>query len=152
MEHKDNAFSLPIRIDYQPPQALMYFMTFSYTGALLCLLPLAWPFWSKGVLISLLMANYIRFFRRFNRDKAVALRPQLFLNKDDEWSMLANDNNLLAVTLLPGAFVHRLLLVLRFIAEDGKSHAFILSPQNVEHNTLRRLRVRLLHSKQPASR
>jgi len=150
MEHKDNAFSLPIRIVYLPPQALMYLMTFSYTGALLCLLPLAWPLWSKGVLISLLMANYIRFYRRFNRGKTVAFRPQLFLNRDDEWSLLANANNVMAATLLPGAFVHRLLLVLRFVAEDGKSHTFILSPENVEHNTLRRLRVRLLHSKRRA--
>jgi Membrane-bound toxin component of toxin-antitoxin system len=147
MNHRDNAFNLPIRIYYRPPKALMYFMSTAHTGALLCLFPVVLPLWLKALLMILVAANHIRFFRCFSKQQTAESRPQLFLSRDDVWSLIDADNNAVPLTLQPGALVHRLLLVLRFIAEDGKSYAFILRPENVEQNTLRRLRVRLLHGK-----
>ena len=58
--------------------------------------------------------------------------------------MLVDD--VMTLRLLPGALMHQLLLILRFVDENGRSFCFVLSKENFAIDILRRLRVRLLHS------
>jgi len=152
MNHRDNAFSLPIRIPYQVPKKLRYFIAFTHAGALLCLFPIALPLWLRALCMILVVINYLRLMRSFDAGQSVENRPCLLLKKNDEWFLLDADGDVIALSIRNGAFVHRLLLVLRFVAENGKSYCFILSPDNVDHNTLRRLRVRLRHGNSKVDR
>ncbi len=145
MNHRENAFNAPIRVTYRPPKVLLYLMTLSHFGALPCLLFVSLTVWLTGPLLVLILTNYYFFVRGFSRQQHARYCPQLCLGKDNRWSLLTASDESLAIQLQPGAFVHRLLLVLRFKAENGNSWSFILSPENVESHTLRRLRVRLLH-------
>ncbi len=150
MNFRDNPFNLPIRIHYRPPNSLVYFLTVSHVGALLCLFPTAFSVWWKAMLAGLLALNYIYYFPGLLRARIQEPRPQLCLNRENEWSLVNTANDALALTLHTGALVHRLLLVLRFTATDGQTYSFILTPKNVDLNTLRHLRARLLHgNKEP---
>ena len=146
MTHRENAFNLPIRIAYRPPVALIQLMTFSHAGALLCLLMVSLAHWQIGMLIMLISINYYSFYRDYHKQSKAQPCPQLCLGRENEWSLIADDDALV-MQLRNGALVHRLLLVLRFTSENGKSYCFYLNSKNVEANTLRRLRVRLLHGK-----
>ncbi len=145
MGYRDNAFNLPIRIDYQAPKALVYFITVTHTGALLCLSMPALPLWMRMSCMVPVLVHYLWLMRGFNTGQSVKNRLQLLLDKNNKWSLLNAENVAARMTLQTGAFVHGLLLVLRFVAESGKSYCFILTPANVDHDSLRRLRVRLRH-------
>lgn len=152
MVYRENAFNIPIRISYRPPLILVYLMTFSHTGALLCLFFVAVPPLLLGLLMLVTTVNYCLFIRGFFQQQRMLPCPQLCLGKENEWSLLLGHNEVLSLQLRPGALVHRLLLVLRFSTENRKFYCFILNAENVESNTLRRLRVRLLHGKTKSCR
>ncbi len=147
MKHKDNAFSLPIRIAYRPPKALFKFMILLHAGALLCLIPVAFPLWLKALLTLLLISYFFRFHYTYRKQIEAQKFCVLQLSRKNKWTILNNTSAVQKLELEPGAFVHSTLLVLNFACEDGKKLSFILTPENVEANSLRRLRVRLLHDK-----
>jgi hypothetical protein len=150
MQHRDNAFSLPIRILYRPPNTLLYFMILIHAGAMFCMFPIALSLELKAVILILMTLNFLRFYAAFSHDTQVKHQPLLLLNRDNEWTLIDKDNNAVALKLEPGAFVHSLLVVLRFSVAEKKIRSFILNSENVEHNLLRRLRVRLLHDNRAA--
>ncbi|MBT7951076.1 MAG: hypothetical protein HN764_05585 [Gammaproteobacteria bacterium] len=147
MKHRDNAFSLPIRIIYQPPATLLYFMTFIHVGSLFCLIYVGFPIWLKLLIVLLISINYLRFYTDFVRNTDSEHKPVLILGRENKWTLIDAEKNAQAVKLEPAAYVHRLLLVLRFTVNGGKTYPFILTSENVERNILRRLRVRLRHDK-----
>lgn len=141
----DGAFELPIHISYRPPAWLLIFLSISHLGAIICIFAVPVPSW-LGVLIataivgSLLWSLSRHFYYRY---RSVPVR--LILNASDDWS-LADERGDRAIRLLPGAFVHPCLLVLRF-RDNGRSRSFILTPSTLDEDMLRRLRVRLLYKK-----
>jgi len=145
MKHRDNAFSLPIVIPYQPPTQLAYFITFSHFGAVLCLLTVNLMMWIKTLFISLILFNYIYSILTYRRAKRSTNRTILLLNRENAWSMIGPNNSKQNLTLNAEGFVHRLLVIIRFKTAYGDKLSFILTNENVEKNTLRRLRVRLRH-------
>ena len=66
---------------------------------------------------------------------------RLILNSSDEWT-LVDERGDRPIKLLPGAFVHPRLLVLRF-SDDDRKYSIILTPTMLDRDILRRLRVRL---------
>ncbi|MFT7459648.1 MAG: hypothetical protein ACI909_002330 [Planctomycetota bacterium] len=145
MIYRDNAFSVPIRIHYRPPRSLLYLMAFSHFGAALCLLLSSLPYWLSVLLILLVTACFSFFYQDFNKQQVATITPQLCLGKENEWSLIDGNDEVRSIKLRPSALAHSLLLVLRFSDVEGRSYSFILNAENVEKNTLRRLRVRLLH-------
>lgn len=137
----DSAFALPIRITYRPPSWLLIALITSHTGAIISVFAVPVPFWLKALLSAAVLAGLMRSVLDYLRYRYRTSPRRLILNAGDEWT-LADEQGEQNITLLPGAFVHPRLLVLRFAA-GRRRYVFILCPSTVDRNTLRRLRVRL---------
>jgi hypothetical protein len=145
MKHRDNAFSLPIVIPYQPPTQLAYFITFSHFGAVLCLLTVNLMMWIKTLFIAFILVNYIHFILNYLSSRQSANKTILLLNRENVWSMISPNKSKQNLILTAEGFVHRFLVVIRLKTVQGDKLSFVLTNENVEKNTLRRLRVRLRH-------
>ncbi len=143
MNSRESAFELPIHIHYRPSTWVLYGLTFSHIGALICLFPIVIPVGLKFLLGSAIVYSTIRTYRIY-LESSTAIKPiQLILNAEDEWLIISSDGNSQASTLLAESFVHPYLVVLRFTTENKQYFVFILTPENVDQDILRRLRVRL---------
>jgi len=111
--------------------------------ALLVLLPLPLAWWIKALLAAAVMAQGIVIWRRhvsMNAPKAV---KRLVWRTDNLWELFTADGITHEARLLPAAYVHPWLVVLRFITEDKRRCAVILPPDSLDTDSHRRLRVQL---------
>lgn len=139
----ESPFILPIRIYYRPPGTLLLFLSIVHIISILCLLPLAIPVWTKGLLVLIILCSYFGYTRDFLH--ARRNRVELILQPDNEWRVVdisRKDQYWDRVKLIPGAFVHPRLVVLNLKGRAGR-YCFLLTHGNVDADTLRRLRVRL---------
>lgn len=141
----DRAFELPIHITYRPPAWLAITLIISHVGAIICIFVLPVPPWIKVSLTAVVMAGLLRSLSRHLHDSYRSDPSQLILNASDEW-ILVDERGDRSIMLLPGAFVHPALLVLRF-RDNGRINTCILAPSTVNGDILRRLRVRLRFNK-----
>ena len=81
MRDRDNPFSLPIRIIYQPPITLLYFMTFIHVVSLFCLIPVAFPICLKLPVVFLIGVNYRCFYYKFFNHTYSENKPVLLLGR-----------------------------------------------------------------------
>ena len=143
MNSRESAFELPIQIHYRPSARVLYGLTISHMGALICLFPIVIPLGLKFLFGSAIVYSTLRGYRIYLKT-STALKPiQLILNTEDEWMIIGPDGDSQASTLLAESFVHPYLVVLRFITETKQYFVFILTPDNVDQDIFRRLRVRL---------
>jgi len=141
----DSPFTLPIRIYYRPPGSLFVFLSLIHVASLLYLLSLALPPWSRVLLALIILCSYTVYTRDFIR--ARHKRVELILQPDNEWRIVdlnRSDLDSCKMTLIPGAFVHPLLVVLKLRGPLGH-YTFLLTCENMDADSLRRLRVRLLY-------
>jgi len=140
----DSAFELPIHISYRPPAWLAFVLIINHFGAIICIFIVPVPVWVKVIIITAILAGLIWSLYGYLHDRYVLPVRRLILNSCDEWKLVDKQGDR-TIKLLPGAFVHEHLVVLRF--KDGRRHySFILSPSSVNRDVLRRLRVRLRFS------
>lgn len=142
----ENPFTMPIRIKYRPPGNLIIFLSIIHIGALTCLMSLSIPMWLRVLLALIISGSYAIYTYKFLRARHD--RVELILSPDNEWRVvdLASDgHDWCRMNLSPGAFVHPRLVVLRLSGDLGK-YTFLLSPKNVDRDSLRRLRVRLRYT------
>lgn len=137
-----NRFELPLFISVKPSRWFIAVFYFAYAGAILALTASNLPLIIQiliiaGLLASLIHGHYL-YINRKNPDSPV----QLVLNQAGEWLLSLASGQTVPVVLKPMAFVHPLLVVLTFKAETG-SYRVILTPDTVDPDTFRRLRVRL---------
>ena len=74
---------------------------------------------------------------------------RIMLNEADEWWLTTARGDTIHATLLPAAFVHPALITLPFQAQ-GRKYTVVLTPDIVNTDMLRRLRVRLKFLRHPA--
>ena len=139
---RENRFLLPIRVDYQSPRILQLFLLVIHSGAIFCVLSSALSATLQFFLISLICLINLKHYQQYCLEKRLENRPKLILDKDNNWRIILSRVGEVSCRLLPGAFVHRLLVVLRFIDESGRRHTFIFCPDNINNDEFRRLRVR----------
>jgi hypothetical protein len=137
-----NQFILPVLVFIRPSLYLKFFIYGIHAGALPAVFAanLSWSIRCLllGVLIiSLMHAIWTNVLQK-NPDSPV----QLLLDADDEWWLTTASGQTIRVRLIATAFVHPLLTVLPFRAARGR-HAVILTPDAVDTDSFRRLRVRL---------
>ena len=137
----DSAFKLPVHITYRQPSWLPIALMISHIGAIICIFTVPVPSWLTVVLSTMVLAGLLWSLSVYLRYRYLLPPRRLILNAGDEWK-LVDERGARNITLLPGAFVHPRLLVLRF-TDNSRGYSFILTPTTVEGNTLRRLRVRL---------
>lgn len=140
MQH--GAFELPIRITIYPSRWLSIALVFSHGGALLILIIVSLTLWIKLLFILAVALSFFYSFLKHIWQKSSSSIIELMLNEHDEWLLTRRDGQVLEPCLRSGAYVHPLLIVLPF-RQGRKFPTVILTPDTVDKDTLRRLRVRL---------
>lgn len=144
MPDRDSLFTLAVRISYRPPGLLLYIVMLSHTGALVCVLATSLPAVGRASLAMILFLHCLYYLFAWYRQYHQRPLPVLCLRRSGEWRLI-EDGEEHTLRLCEAGFVHRLLVVLRFTAGNRRPRGFVLTRENVDATTLRRLRVRLLH-------
>jgi len=144
MTQTENAFTATFRIPYRPPRGLIRYLTAVHAGALFCVLNTSLPLAVVMPVWLLVIGNYTVLARRFFRQRNAPDRPCLCLDGRNNWFLIRNGQKK-SLRMCNGILVHRLVIVLRFRTSNESTVSFLLTRENVVPDTLRRLRVRLLH-------
>lgn len=137
-----NQFALPIFILIKPSPWLTSGIVTIHLGAALalCAADLYWQ--TKCLVMFVVAACFTHTLLIHVLQKHAEASVQLLLTTDAEWWLTCVNGLTFSVKLVPGAFVHPLLTVLSFQAEKRR-HIVILTPDIVDADMFRRLRVRL---------
>lgn len=141
----ESPFILPIRIYYRPPGSLYVFLSFIHFISMLYLFFTALPLWSRELLALIIICSYVGYLRNYVRRRR--RRVELILQPDNEWRLVdlnRSDHDSCKMTLIHGAFVHPLLVIVKLRGPSGY-YTFLLTRENTDADSLRRLRVRLLY-------
>ncbi|MDX1251937.1 MAG: hypothetical protein IDH49_06745 [Gammaproteobacteria bacterium] len=143
----------PLQVDVRYSPWLAGLTLFVHGGALAILLPLAFSLWAKAVLAGVITASlaYILNTHALLRHERAVLR--LIWGSDDDWTLHTARGEAVVARLLPGSYVHPLLVVLNFeinvsdingrIPSRARRRSVVLAPDSSDAATLRRLRARL---------
>lgn len=141
MSHSKSAFLHTLRIPLRPSANLFRLVIVYHCLALLVLFfmeftIITWPF-TLLVFISMFWAVY-----RFRHQKNPMNAVELVLDADDQWWLITDYGRRYSASVLPGGFVHPLLLMLSLHCDRKKIFIPLLA-DNTQPDVLRRLRVRL---------
>ena len=126
-----------LQIDLRPSRYLLIFILMNHGGALvlLALTPLA--LWLKFFLLVLILISLRHHYYRL-RQGCNYLR----WDSSDRWWLRDRTGHEVTMQLLPGSYVHPLMLVLRF-SNGRRRWNLLLLPDSADASLLRQLRVRL---------
>ena len=145
--NREFPLEMPIFIDYRPSLRLGIFNTLIHFGTVFCLLLTAIPLALAGLVGTCVLVHYVCYARRYLRALNGRTRVLLKLDKQNRWQLIRAGGEapgeIIELDLLPGTLVHPLLVALRFKDETGRIRACVVTPDNLDKQTLRRLRVRL---------
>ena len=137
------ACALPLRLDYRPSRYLMLAVAGVHAAALLVLLPLPLAGWIKWLVAAAVVVQGAVIWRRHVSLSAPAAVKRLIWAGDNRWELFSADGGSREARLLPAAYIHPWLVILRFITEDKRRCAVILPPDSLDPDSHRRLRVQL---------
>jgi len=129
-----------LQIELRPSRYLLIFILISHLGALVLLLLLPVQLWAK-----LLVALLVLFSLTRQWQSHVHVYQHLRWDSQNQWWLSDQSGKNYAAALLPGSYVHPLMLVLRFKVQKRTCH-LVLLPDSADPDLLRRLRVRLKQS------
>ena len=144
-----SAYVAPLRLNCRPSRYLLIALIAVHGLALLVLLPLPVAWWIKLPVAFAIVVQWLVSWHR----QVVLTAPQavkhLVWTGEDRWELFGGDGARRKARLLPGAYVHPFLVILRFLTEDKRSCAVVLPRDSLDADSHRRLRVqlRLLHAK-----
>ena len=130
---------LPIFIHYRPSIRVAVFNTLVHIGAILCLFLADIPATVMGLFGACVLIHYWVYIKRFLSPENICFK----LDKHDQWQLLRDNDEAGDLRLLPGPLVHPQFVVLRFKDTTGRTYSCVLTHDNLDKQTLRRLRVRL---------
>jgi hypothetical protein len=142
MNEAGSAFESAIRIEYRPSSYVAALLAIAHLGALAAVALAGIPFWCKALAAGLVAASLLRGLRGWLREFRDPAPPVLQLNGRDEWHLLrANGSDPMSrgteCVVLPW------LVVLHLRDSARADRFFILAPDSLPPQVLRRLRVRL---------
>jgi len=145
-----NQFALPVLILIKPSTWLTSGIVVVHLGASLALCIADLPWLTKFMVMLIVTASLIHALLTHVLQNHPDAPVQLLLTTDAEWWLTCVNGQTFAVQLMPGAFVHPLLTVMIF-QEEKRRYTVILTPDVVEADMFRRLRVRLRfqHDREP---
>jgi len=139
MEEPDSGFNAPIRINYTVPWWLKWYLVFSVSGAVLCLLyaDIDWHFRVSILLLTLFCLN--------RRDLILLRQPdiEVVLDQRDRWKLIEAGKSAEPVRLVSSCIPVAGLVTLILKNRMGKRYTLLLTALNTDTTALRRLRVRL---------
>ena len=145
----------PLKLDLRPSRWLASLILFAHGGALVVLVPLALPIWVLAPLVGLITGSLIYTLKTHAMLRGPLTIRRVVWDSDNDWSLHAASGEQLAVRLLPGSYVHPLLVILNFELEapprgNSSRHLFstqrrsiVLAKDSADATTLRQLRARL---------
>ncbi|MEW5756941.1 MAG: protein YgfX [Pseudomonadota bacterium] len=138
-----SVFDRPLRLELKPSRYLYLLILIGYGGALLLLwlTPLWWPV--KLLLTLALLGDGWRQVRRHVWYRHCAAIPALIWHEDGRWVVPGDGTREDSELTLKQSFVHPWLVVLNFAAGRWRTNSVVILPDALEHDTFRRLRVRL---------
>ena len=130
---------LPIFIHYRPSSRVGIFNTLVHAGAIFCLFLADIPggiavFIGTGVIL-----HFCVYLRRYFSPSDLHFK----LDQHNHWQLLKLNHEAIDLDLRPAPFVHPLIVALRFKDATGQTYSCVLTHDNLDRQTLRRLRVRL---------
>lgn len=141
---------LPLHITVRPSSRVVLGLYAGHLGAFLTLFLNGLPWPANGLIAVGLFCSLLQARSRFILLRHPQCVVRLVLGGSGEWWLTTAGGDTTAATLVPGAFVHPWLVVLTFRAEAGR-YQVILTPEQVDPQTFRRLRVRLRFKLQGSS-
>ncbi|MEJ2650987.1 MAG: hypothetical protein P8173_04160 [Gammaproteobacteria bacterium] len=111
--------------------------------ALLVLPPLPVTWWIKLPLAVAVSAHWLVSWRRYARLSSPLAVKRLVWDGRNSWELCGGDHVSRRVDLLPNAYIHPMLVVLRFIAEDKHRYSAVLPWDSLDSDSHRRLRMKL---------
>lgn len=147
-----NQFELPILIFIKPSPWLTGIIIVIHLGAAVALCAADLHGLLKCAVIFLIMASLAHALGTCIMQLHPDTPVQLLLTVGEEWWLTCVRGETIQVQLLPAAYVHPWLTVLSFRGE-GRRYSVILTPDVVDADMFRRLRVRLrfMHDSEPLS-
>ena len=144
-----NHFELPVLISVKASKWLKFWLYIIHflVFPVIVMTELVWL--AKALLIITIGGNLYFVNRNYIRLQGRNSIVRIMLNDADEWWLTTAGGDAIHATLLPAAFVHPLLIALPFQAQ-GRKYTVILTPDVVNTDMLRRLRVRLRFLRHPA--
>ncbi|MCY4211674.1 MAG: hypothetical protein OXD47_07855 [Gammaproteobacteria bacterium] len=136
-------FELPILIHYRPSRQVAVFNSVLHVGAVCCLFLAQLPLVVSVLITAIILGHYGCYLRRVLGPQQLCLQ----LDRHERWLLLQAGQEAVELRLLPGALVHPRVVVLCFREPDGRTRSCVLTHDNLDAQTLRRLRVRLRWSK-----
>jgi hypothetical protein len=140
------AFNAPVRIPIRLSRWLLGGISLAHGGALCLLWTVALPVWVKFLLLLTISTSFIhsmhKHFFFFNAESAV----ELLLNDEDEWLLTTRKGEIFEMQLHAECYVHPWLVVLPF-RDVTRNYTVVLTPDMIDPNLFRRLRVRLRYRK-----
>lgn len=135
----DAPLERPLFIRYRSSKRVAVVDALAHAGAVCCLVLADIPAWAALPTGIAVLAHYYHSLRQY----LTPARCILKLDQHDHWQLLPDGCAALRLTLLPGALVLTRLVVLRFRDAGGRVRQFVLTTDNLDEQTLRRLRARL---------
>ena len=135
----ESPLELPLFIPYRPSRRVALLNTLVHAGAVLCLFLTELSLVICGLLAAVILVHYGFYLRQFLSPQPVTFK----LDRRERWQLLQEGKEAVDLKLLPGAFVHPRLVVLCFREPAGRTRFCVLTDDNLDRQTLRRLRVRL---------
>ena len=145
----------PLKLDLRPSRWLASLILFAHGGALVVLMPLTLPIWALAPLVGLITGSLIYTLKTHAMLRGPLTIRRVIWDSDNDWSLHAASGEQLAVRLLPGSYVHPLLVILNFELESLPANAprgllfstrrrsIVLAKDSADATTLRQLRARL---------
>ena len=130
---------LPIFIPYRPSMRVCLFNTLAHAGAIFCLVLADLPHTVTVLIGAGVLTHYGFYLKRFLSPENICFK----LDRGDRWQLLRPGRAAVDLRLLPGALVHPNIVVLCFREPGGRTRSCVLTRDNLDAQTLRRLRVRL---------
>ena len=130
---------LPIFIPCRPSIRVCLFNTLAHAGAIFCLVLADLPHLVTVLIGAGVLTHYGFYLIRFFSPENICFK----LDGDDRWQLLRPGRAAVDLGLLPGALVHPKIVVLCFREPGGRTRSCVLTRDNLDAQTLRRLRVRL---------
>ncbi len=144
-----NGFLLPIRISYRPPAWLLPLIFAAHLLAIFCLYFTGISLLLRVMLLLLVSASLLA--RVLFSHTSCHPPCQLILNAQDQWLLAESGNEPRRLYLLKFVILAPELVILLLKDNQRGKQLFILTGNNVDADTLRRLRVRLLFPKTRSS-
>jgi len=138
-----SVYAPPLRFERRPSRHLLFALMVVHGLALVMVPPLPVAWWIKLPLAVGISAQWLVSWRRqvaLNSPWAVKC---LVWRGGNRWELSGAGGARYQARLLPGAYIHPLLVVLRFATEDKSKRAVVLPGDSLNPDSHRRLRVQL---------